>query len=90
MDETQTMMCRTCGKVYDVEKKPAKDTWLVRNPDFALVVDFNGDIRPIDYDHSNQLQAAKGPMCLDVTCVGWLDDKPIRVGISENLFKPLE
>jgi len=89
-EETRTMVCRKCGKVYDVETRSEKDTWLVVNPEFGLVVDFNGDVRPIDYEHANQLQAAVEPMCLDTTCLGYLDDKPIRVKISKNLFKPLE
>ncbi len=89
-EETRTMMCQKCGNVYDVEIRAEKDTYLVVNPEFGLVVDFNGDVRPIDYEHANQLQAAVAPICLDRTCMGYLSDEPVRVTISKNLFDPLE
>lgn len=63
-----SMICSNCGTVYDVFYE-GEQVWQVKNPDFSLVIDQAGNVRPQDFAHSNQTQASTFPLCVKVECV---------------------
>ena len=81
------MMCPRCEVVYDVVGL-GNYVWRVINNNPRLITAFFLDEAvPLDFDSCNQLQSAKGPMCLDRECVlsdmgGYLSDAPIPLDLT--------
>ena len=78
MNISATMVCTKCGRVYDVLYQ-GENVWTVYNPAPQLVIEMDGNVRPLDFYAADQTQCAVMPICINPLCAGWLTDEDISV-----------